>query len=352
MPRIRQALAITAVVVVSVLTYARLYFGIDFTDESFYVAVSYRLALGGRPLIDETNVAQLTSSLLLYPFVKIYATVAGLTGIVLYMRHLYFFFSVGASVALFAALRRCQHDGALSATLAASTVAIVPFSIYALSYNTFARDFFAVGCLLGVSWLVDRKRRYLAAAGTALGLAVFTYPPFAPAVACFFIVTYLWSRPRTFQALLPGLVPASLGCLATLAFFLQDGVGTARELFGRASTYSGQAGGRIRKAFHLPFSVLSSFPHPYLAALLVIAAYGLRRWRPWAPGRTSRRTATHRHTDGSRHFCVRELIRREPGSSRSRRVPPDAAGCPCSKADGGCVVALRHRRRDDCLQQQ
>ena len=267
--------------VVLVLTYVRLYHGIDFTDESFYTVVSYRFALGARPLVDETNVAQLTSSVLLYPFVKLYTEAAGLTGLVLYMRHLYFIFCTGAGLALYAALRRCLRDGSMSAVLAAATVAFVPFSIYALSYNTFARTFFALGCFLGVAWLVDGRRLSLVAAGTALGLAVFTYPPFAPAVVCFFVAIYLEARPRSARTLVPGLVAAALCCLATLAFFLQAGIGTARELFSRASTYSGQ-GGSIRKAFDVASSVMSTFPHPYLAAVLVAAALGLRRWRPWA----------------------------------------------------------------------
>jgi hypothetical protein len=281
LPSIRHALALAAVAVVTALTYARLYYGVDFTDESFYTAVSYRLVLGARPLVDETSVAQLPSSVLLYPFVKLYVAVAGLSGIVLYMRHLYFLCCAGTSLALFTALRRCRLDGALSATLATAPIAIVPFSIYGLSYNTFARNFFAVGCFFGVSWLADRNRRSLVFAGAGLGFAVFTYPPLGPAVACFFAALYFASRPRSVRALVPGLVAASVCCLATVAFFLQDGIGTARDLFGRASTYTGQ-GGSIRKAFDVASSVLSTFPHPYLAVVLVGAGFAFRRSSPWA----------------------------------------------------------------------
>lgn len=37
------------------VTYRRLYDGIDFTDESYYVVLPYRLVLGARPFVDETS---------------------------------------------------------------------------------------------------------------------------------------------------------------------------------------------------------------------------------------------------------------------------------------------------------
>jgi hypothetical protein len=278
---VQAAFAAVAVAVVSALTYIRLYYGVDLTDESFYIAVPYRFALGARPLTDETNAAQLTASVLLYPFVKLYAVLVGVTGIVLYMRHLYFAMCVATSLGLFTALRRCRLDAAFSLAVAAAPIVVVPFSIFGLSYNTLARNLFTLGCFYGVAWLVDGRRLLLVVAGTSVGLAVFTYPPFVPAVAVFFVVVYLASRPRSVRAVLPGLLAAVVCILGTVAFFLQDGIGTASDLFGRASKYTGQ-GGSVGKPFDVISSALSAYPHPYLAVVLVVAAFGLRRWRSWA----------------------------------------------------------------------
>lgn len=280
LPAARGVFSLAIVTVVTALTYVRLYFGVDLTDESFYTAVPYRFVLGARPLIDETNVAQLTPGLLLFPFVKAYDAVAGLDGLMLYMRHLHLLFCIAVSLALFFSLRRCLRDAALSALLAAIAVAFVPFGIHGLSYNTFGSGFFAAGCFLGLAPLAQSRPHQRAFAGAAQGLAIFTYPPFALPVACFFAALYVYDKPRSLRALVPGLIPAVVGCIAVSVFFLEDGLNTARELFARASTYSGQGGG-LGKALDILNSVLSTFPHKYLAVGLVVVALALHHWRGW-----------------------------------------------------------------------
>ena len=89
----RGAVASVALATVAILTYVRLYFGVDFTDESFYAAVPYRFVLGARPLIDETNIVQQTPGVLLYPFVLLWNSVVGTDGIILYARHLHLVFA-------------------------------------------------------------------------------------------------------------------------------------------------------------------------------------------------------------------------------------------------------------------
>ncbi len=106
----RSGLAIAAVVVVAGLTYGRLYYGVDFTDEAFYVAVPYRFVLGAQPLVDETNIVQQTPALLLYPFVALWNWLVGLEGIVLYARHLHFLFTAGVAATVFVSLRRLLDD--------------------------------------------------------------------------------------------------------------------------------------------------------------------------------------------------------------------------------------------------
>src|ERR1051326_3846489 len=90
----RWTLAATAfAVVVLGLTYWRVLYGVDFTDEAYYVAVPLRFVLGARPYIDETTPSQQTAALLMYPFIAAYHAAAGLGGIVLFARSLHFLFA-------------------------------------------------------------------------------------------------------------------------------------------------------------------------------------------------------------------------------------------------------------------
>src|SRR5262249_47559117 len=56
-PSPSQAFALGAALVVVGVTYWRSWYGVDLTDESFYVVLPYRFATGARPFVDETTVA-------------------------------------------------------------------------------------------------------------------------------------------------------------------------------------------------------------------------------------------------------------------------------------------------------
>jgi len=278
--RVRFALALTVVGAVVLFTYVRLYFGVDLTDESFYAAVPLAMAQGARPLVDETNVAQLTPGILLLPFVKAYYAVAGLDGLILYMRHLHLLFSIAVSSALFVSLRRHLRDSAVSAILASAAVAFVPFGIHGLSYDTFGSGFFAAGCFLGLPALQKPGRLALASSGTALGLAIFTYPPLVVPAACYVGALYPYLKPRSWRTILPIVTPAVVACLGTTMFFLSAGFGTAHALFARASTYGGQGGG-VTKGLRVISSVMSDIPHVALVTVLLACAFVFVRLRTW-----------------------------------------------------------------------
>ncbi len=55
--------------ITALAVYARLYFGIDFTDESYYAALPYAFSLGHRPLQDELAIHQF-AGLMLVPAEK------------------------------------------------------------------------------------------------------------------------------------------------------------------------------------------------------------------------------------------------------------------------------------------
>ena len=86
-------IAVAAAVVVVGVTYWRRWYGVDLTDESFYVVLPWRSAQGASPFVDETTVAQ-QAGLLVSPFVWAWRELVGVDGVVLYVRHLQFVFSL------------------------------------------------------------------------------------------------------------------------------------------------------------------------------------------------------------------------------------------------------------------
>ena len=64
----------------------RIHYGVDFSDESWYIVLGYRFFQGDRPLIDETNVVQ-SMGFLIAPVIGIYLKLKGsLDGIILFTR--------------------------------------------------------------------------------------------------------------------------------------------------------------------------------------------------------------------------------------------------------------------------
>jgi hypothetical protein len=260
------------------LTYARLFFGIDFTDDSFYTAVPYRFATGARPLIDETNLAQQTSGLLLYPFVKVYLAVFGLHGIMLFARHLDFVFSCLVAMCIFFGLRSTLSDVWVRATIASTAVAFVPFGIHNLSYNRFGSGFLTAALFLGLAWLSTGNGPYLAASGVLHGLAVFAYPPLAFAVACFFVAGYVASRPPSLRALRVGFLACGPFVLATIVFFTHRGLSTTSDLLTQTRDFGGQGGG-IGKVRDIAAYALAAFTLKYIVVLVLVVALALYKWK-------------------------------------------------------------------------
>lgn len=233
------ALVIAAVVG---LTYWRLYYGIDFTDESFYVVLPYRLVLGARPFVDETSVTQQSAALLVYPLVRAYHAIAGATGIVLFVRHLQFLLSLLVATTVAVSLRRVL-DGSRAALVAVAAVAFVPFDIHSLSYNTLASGLFTAGCLLGFNATKEPRGLTFAAAAACGGLAAFAYPPLAGAVAVVCVTWIALARGRRGYATSWALVALVLPVGGLAALFGSAGVHRVVADYRNSSRYLGQGGG-------------------------------------------------------------------------------------------------------------
>jgi hypothetical protein len=217
--------------------------------------VPLRLVLGARPYVDETDVQQLNAAILVYPFVRAYHAVAGVGGIVLFMRHLWFLFTLGVAAAVFAAVRPLV--GSRKALVIGSAVVLFAvFAIRDLSYNTLGSGLFTAGCLLAFLW-VHRGRAFLAA--VSLALAAFAYLPLLGAVAVVCVAGFRFvgrigrARWVAASAVALGLPVAAMAVLADRA-----GVHTVVADYRNSAKSFGQGGG----------------PHK----LVEIAAYEGRGW--------------------------------------------------------------------------
>lgn len=155
----------------------RLHVGIDLRDESFSVLVPWRWALGGRPFVDEQNLAQITAYLT-YPFIKLFAVVRGgdATGLILYARYLYLGFTLLVAASVATALRGILR-WPLAVGVAAVYVTFVYLAIPQLTQNTLGAGLLTIGFALGLRVVIGGAgTRWAVAAGVAHGLAVVAYP--------------------------------------------------------------------------------------------------------------------------------------------------------------------------------
>jgi hypothetical protein len=160
-----------------ILTWRRLFVGMDLQDESYFVLVPWRWALGDRPFVDEQNLLQLPG-LLTYPFVKAFAVLRDydVTGLVLYTRHLYLLLMIGAAVAVFLLLRRLMQ-WPLALLASGVVVTSISWATPQLGHNTLAFALLTAGAALGARVVVAEGGRVAALlSGVCMGLAVVAYP--------------------------------------------------------------------------------------------------------------------------------------------------------------------------------
>jgi hypothetical protein len=221
----------------------RIHFGVDLTDESFYLASARQFAMGARPFADSWSALQL-SGWLASPLVRAWESLTGGTdGLALAMRWAYVLLSLGATAAGTAFLRRIF--GLRSGLLAASIpLALIPFVLPTLSYNTLAIGFISIGTSLVGLAIVSGRGGWLAAAvgGASLALAILAYPTLVAVLVPAAILSRLacrsWRVPATvaaamlvvgFAALLP-MVGDLSGLSDVLAFNRAVGAGFAGGL--------------------------------------------------------------------------------------------------------------------------
>lgn len=146
--------------------------GFGFNDEAFYLTIPHRMFKGDRMIIEEWHVSQF-SSLFLYLPEKIYYSLFGTEGILLFARRLFICCHVAVSVFLFIRLR--EHGiTALIASLTFCHFIFVP----GLNYYTDSLMFCAILCSLLFLGKPLRPTGYIIA-GVVAACAVLSEPIFA-----------------------------------------------------------------------------------------------------------------------------------------------------------------------------
>ena len=268
-------------------TWWRLFQGMDLLDESFYVAVPYRWALGDRPFANETNILQICC-FFTYPLVKLFVTVTGgATGIVVFMRHMWMLYAIGVAAAVFGVLRKLvRWQYALA--IAAINVTYIMFTLPQLSYNTLGAGFLTLGVALAL-WtiLLDRGRRWLFAAGVAHGLAAIgfiTFVAIVPMYALFLALALRRQRRALWRAVWAYVAGAGAVGIVTLAFSLSWGWSNVwRSVTSSLSTakVSGQAGGLSKAVNVLQGYERFVWSRPYLLIGLLLVYFVYLRRPAW-----------------------------------------------------------------------
>ncbi|NML47794.1 hypothetical protein HHL11_28860 [Ramlibacter sp. G-1-2-2] len=271
------AAAIMAVGAILLLSWMRLFLGVDLTDESFYVALPYRFALGDVPIRDEQNLAQFAGILIL-PLVRLYVWIAGATdGIVLYVRHLHLVFTALVGWVVFLAARRALHwRHALLA--GALCLLFVPFNIHSISYNTMGSGFLTVSCFMAMR---GERRAAWALAGLALGLAILVYPTLAPVALVFPVVLLLAEeRSRRWHLLAAYLAGGLLAALVPAWLMLRAGYDATRAVVNYLMGFPAHSGG-VEKLRLVVTTFWDGVPHVswLLAAMAALLAWHLFRPR-------------------------------------------------------------------------
>ncbi len=258
-----------------VTTFLRLHYGVDFTDEAFAVALPYRFVLGDKPFVHDWTVTQ-SVSLLVYPLVFLFHKAhAGIEGIILFTRKIYFLFTLTIAVVSFLALRKYVR-WALALLLSTLFIVFVPYQIPNFTYNSLGVGLFTVGIFLALLDFPSRWK-YLAC-GLLHGLACIAHPMlFIPSFG-YGIILVSWVRPRgliIWYAVGIALVPLILASLfqhEALAIFHTLSY-TVREM-------------QVTGGYHLTgglFGVLlQELLYPGWLPLIIVASFF---FLPWVSGR-------------------------------------------------------------------
>lgn len=176
----------------------RIFYGVELTDEAFYVELANRISLGSIPLYDMWEQAQ-TASLFLVPVVWMLRTLTGgVEGIVLVARLMYLFYACISSLLFYLLIRKTLIGKGIAGLASVCFLFYAPFSIYCISYNTMINCFLLLmfGIVLNIELTQSRKRWKYFTLGIILALGALSYPTFVlfAILIVFIYAVIIWIR--------------------------------------------------------------------------------------------------------------------------------------------------------------
>jgi len=247
---------IFSLIAIFLLSIFRIFFGVDFTDESFYLAVGHAFNLGNIPFVDEFYIQQ-TAALYLAPFQKVYLTLNGSTsGIVLFFRFILLLNNFLIAIFFYWHLKSIkptedQPDDKISALLTALPIFVfAPYSIYQLSYNTLSLQFIFLFTVLFQKFLISQDRKFLFTGAVCLGIAMGTYPPIAPIAGIICVILLLKRTSLLNVIIFSGCV--ALGLIPIFISTIDAGFQSLLNAISFHVSYGAQAGGTSKIMDLLP----------------------------------------------------------------------------------------------------
>lgn len=139
------------------LNWNRLHYGVEISDEAYYVADAYNIASGATPYSIALTVS--SGGVMLYsPLVKLYTNISGGTeGIYLYMRQAFFIYKILVSGVLILLFKR-SLPFILAMMLPLPYLALSIYSIDNFSYNSLSLSFLLICCVLIYSALQENEK--------------------------------------------------------------------------------------------------------------------------------------------------------------------------------------------------
>lgn len=170
-----------------------------FHDESFYISIPYRLAIGDSLIQHEWHLTQF-SSLFTYLPVKIYLLLKGSTeGILVFLRYIYFFIHISVTAVIYNFFRK-NGNWAIAAAMIFFTQ--VAYRIFGLSYNSLFVIFtlFFTFCLLSIH--NNKSKLLYVIAGICYACACVCNPLYCFAYILYILTCILWTKRFLFKSLI------------------------------------------------------------------------------------------------------------------------------------------------------
>lgn len=149
-------------VIITLGTFYRLQFGVDFRDEAYYLALAHSLNIGNIPFVSEYSLHQ-TSSWLTYPIVTILSYIIGTDGLVLAMRTLYLIFSLISGLFI-GSIITGKKFSFLGCFIGSLLWLYWPFAIPNFSYNTLCSILFTLSIfsfLYSLELTKEKKNKFI-----------------------------------------------------------------------------------------------------------------------------------------------------------------------------------------------